>query len=145
MPNTAQPSDLMSKRYPVSIKGIVEWTDKIILLKNERDEWELPGGKLEHNETPVECVEREILEELNLSTKVTTLLDVWVYNILNEVEVLIVTFGTKAVNSTEGLKVSPEHKELGLFSLEEIGQLNMPHGYKNSIAQYYRTKGIHNE
>lgn len=41
-------------RGPVSIKGVVLHEGAVLLLKNERDEWELPGGKLERGETPEE-------------------------------------------------------------------------------------------
>jgi hypothetical protein len=33
--------------FPVSIKGVVIHANKVLLLKNTRDEWELPGGQLE--------------------------------------------------------------------------------------------------
>jgi len=39
------PQDNKAYRFPVSVKGIVYHNDKVVLLKNERDEWELPGGK----------------------------------------------------------------------------------------------------
>lgn len=31
--------------------------------------WELPGGKLEDDETPQRCVERELIEELGMSAR----------------------------------------------------------------------------
>jgi putative ATPase len=46
------PSDALAPRFPVSIKGVLEVGGRIVLLRNERDEWELPGGKLEAGEDP---------------------------------------------------------------------------------------------
>lgn len=37
----------MNPEYPVSIKGVVVRDGRVLLLKNERDEWELPGGRIE--------------------------------------------------------------------------------------------------
>ena len=51
---TNPPRDNDARRFPVSIKGVVIRGDKVILLRNERDEWELPGGKLELSESPEE-------------------------------------------------------------------------------------------
>lgn len=50
-----------------------------------------------------------------------------------KVNVFIVTYlCEKLIINTEILKISHEHKELGLFSIDEIDNLNMPQGYKNS-------------
>jgi len=38
--------------FPVSVKGVAVQGGKVLLLRNERDEWELPGGKLEPGEDP---------------------------------------------------------------------------------------------
>jgi 8-oxo-dGTP pyrophosphatase MutT (NUDIX family) len=42
--------------FPVSVKGVAVQGGRVLLLRNERDEWELPGGKLEVGEDPAACV-----------------------------------------------------------------------------------------
>ena len=72
-------TDNLAARFPVSIKGVVEHDGLFVLLKNERDEWELPGGKLEPGEAIEDCLVREIDEELNLPVAVGRPLNNWVY------------------------------------------------------------------
>ena len=130
------PSDMFSKRYPISVKGIVFVNNKIVLLKNERQEWELPGGKIEENESAEQCAIREIKEELAIDVQIVSLVDVWMYNIQSKIKVLIVSYVCKPISMDEKkLKISNEHKELGLFTPEEISALNMPDGYKSSIKK----------
>src|SRR5258708_14731211 len=105
-------------RFPVSIKGVILHQGKVVLLKNERDEWELPGGKLELGEEPESCVAREIREELGLEVDVARLLDTWVYHIRDGVDVLIVTYGC-APKAFDEVTRSPEHKAVGWFGLSE--------------------------
>ena len=133
------PSDALATRFPVSIKGVLEVGGRFVLLRNERDEWELPGGKLEPGEEPRECVERELFEELNVRTTATRLLDVWLYDILGQVEVLIVTYAMQPLRANTVLHISDEHRELGLYPREEIEALQMPDGYKRSIAVYHES------
>jgi len=130
------PSDNSAYRFPVSVKGVVLQQDLVLLLHNERDEWELPGGKLELGEEPVETVVRELREELGIEVEPGTLLDSWVYRIADGVDVLILTFGCYAKDFAH-LAVSTEHKSLGRFPLDQIAGLSMPQGYKCSIAVWY--------
>jgi len=128
-------SDGLAARFPVSVKGVVERGGRFVLLKNERDEWELPGGKLEPGETIEDCLVREIAEELNLSTRIGRPLNNWVYYV-NGVHVLIITYALQILDEQAEMAVSHEHKELRSFPLEEIAGLLMPDGYKQSIAAY---------
>jgi 8-oxo-dGTP pyrophosphatase MutT (NUDIX family) len=132
---TPAPTDGSAHLFPVSIKGVVAIDGKVVLLKNERDEWELPGGKLETGEVPIECVLREIHEELDLRVTVDCILDAWVYDILSQVKVLIVTYGCQ-LTVRGPISISHEHKAVGMFGLDEIEGLNMPDGYKHSIRNY---------
>jgi 8-oxo-dGTP pyrophosphatase MutT (NUDIX family) len=70
-----------TRAFPVSIKGVAVRAGKVLLLENERAEWELPGGKLELGEDPAECVVREISEETGWQITAGPLLDCWQYHI----------------------------------------------------------------
>ena len=48
-----------------------------------KDGWELPGGKLEPGETPQQCIEREIREELATEVKAERILGVVDYDYPN--------------------------------------------------------------
>jgi 8-oxo-dGTP pyrophosphatase MutT (NUDIX family) len=120
-------------RFPVSIKGVVLIGGRVVLLKNERDEWELPGGRLESGEDPEACLVREISEELSIRVEVGPLLDCWRYEV-GRGEVVIVTYGCRTADRT--VTRSAEHSAAGVFAIDAIGALRMPDGYRRSIRAW---------
>jgi hypothetical protein len=38
------------RAFSISIKGVVVRDGKVLALRNEREEWELPGGRIEVGE-----------------------------------------------------------------------------------------------
>lgn len=127
--------------WPVSIKGVLFVGAEVVLLKNERDEWELPGGRLEAGEDPVPCLAREIAEELGIEVEIADLLDCWRYPVLVDRSVLIVTYGVKPLAQAE-LHLSHEHKALGRFAMADIAALRMPEGYRRSIRHWAERCGL---
>jgi 8-oxo-dGTP pyrophosphatase MutT (NUDIX family) len=127
---------MASPLWAVSVKGVVLWDDSVVLLHNERGEWELPGGRLEHHETPEDCVAREMAEELGLAARADRLLDTWVHEVLPRRRVLIVTFGCSAERPSD-LKLSDEHDDVGIFPLSALDDLVMPAGYRTSIRRWH--------
>ncbi|AEK45778.1 NUDIX hydrolase [Amycolatopsis mediterranei S699] len=123
--------------YPVSIKGVLIRDDRVLLVHNERDEWELPGGRIEAGETPEQCVAREITEESGLPVDVMGILDAWVYHIaVANKDVFIVTYGCTSPSNAAPV-VSHEHSRIGEFAEHEVPGLRMPNGYKRSIATWF--------
>lgn len=108
----------------------------MLLLRNERDEWEPPGGKLELGEDPAACVAREIGEEVGWDVTTGPILDSWQYHIRDDIDVLIVTYGCHTTATNEPV-LSHEHKQSGLFTETELATLRMPDGYRRSIESWY--------
>jgi 8-oxo-dGTP pyrophosphatase MutT (NUDIX family) len=126
--------------FPVSVKGILFWDSRVPLLLNERDEWELPGGRLEISDaSPEACVCRELKEELACDVQVKCLVDCWIYKVLANRYVVIVTYLCGTSQPLESLGLSDEHKELGVFEMSSLSDLNIAPGYLRSIQRAWRS------
>ncbi|MFC9620163.1 NUDIX domain-containing protein [Streptomyces sp. NPDC056930] len=136
--------------WPVSVKAVaLDHRLRVLLLRNEREEWELPGGRLEigppAGSSPAdrsleETVERELREESGWEVKAGNLLDTWIYEPLPGRRVLIVTYDCAVLTPDMTPVVSHEHSRVGLFAEHEVPELAMPDGYKRSIAAVYATR-----
>jgi len=136
---TAASNDGATVCYPVSVKGVLLHQRGVVLVKNRRNEWELPGGKLEPGETLEACVAREIAEELGLAVRVGPVVDVWIYAVSPDLDVLIVTYGCEAIAWPATL-ASPEGAELGVFPVDALDGLPLPAGYRASIRRWAATR-----
>jgi 8-oxo-dGTP pyrophosphatase MutT (NUDIX family) len=120
--------------YPISVKGVLETESGIVLLQNERSEWELPGGRIEDGETPQECLAREIMEELSVAVEVGPLLDSYVFEVIPGKRVFIVTYGC-ALGGPFAPVISEEHTKFGVFALDSLPH-PLPAGYRASIDNW---------
>lgn len=120
-------------RWPVSVKGVLVWGGEVVVLRNERDEWELPGGRLElEDESPEAALCREFEEELGLLVEVGAPVDSWIYDVAGK-RVVILTYVVSAARPGE-LTYSDEHSAVATFTLEALRGESMPAGYLRSIA-----------
>lgn len=58
--------------------GIIRENGKVLVCQRKKSaryglKWEFPGGKVEEGESPLECLSRELKEELNINPEITDL------------------------------------------------------------------------
>ena len=125
-------------RWPVSVKGVLGWGGQVVVLKNDRDEWELPGGRLDVTDaSPVEALRREMQEELGLEVEVGPLIDSWIYDVGGK-RVLVITYSCTAERPST-LGHSDEHIDVAEFTLDALRFESIPAGYLRSIEAARRS------
>jgi 8-oxo-dGTP pyrophosphatase MutT (NUDIX family) len=121
--------------HPISIKGVLLINGSALLIKNDRGEWELPGGRGEPGEDPGATLVREFTEELSLEVAVAEPIDSYLFEVIPDRHVFIVTYGCTLAGEFHP-QLSDEHNEHCLCPIERLSELNLPAGYRRSIEKW---------
>ena len=127
--------------YPTSIKGVLLVDRQVLLVKNSRDEWELPGGRIDKGEDHAQTVSREFAEELSLDVAIRAPIDSYLFEVIPGRHVFIVTYGCTLVGEFRPA-ISHEHTEHCLWPVERLSELNLPAGYRRSIEKWANASGV---
>ena len=80
-------------KHVVAAGILVECGDEVLLVRTERRGWEFPGGQIEHGESVIDGVVREVKEEANITARVNQLAGV--YSNLSNHRVIFDFLGTR--------------------------------------------------
>src|ERR1700683_4893001 len=146
---------MAESKLPISLKGIVFRNNgthsEVLLLRNDRLEWELPGGRIERGETPEECVAREFKEETGLSVSVGSCilngrLTIRPPHVSRTKNVWISTYGCHlrdGASVPSHILLSNEHKESTWIRVSDLaGMTDIPDLYKAAIVKWRRELDI---
>ena len=122
-------------KLPVSVKGVLLVDGKAVLLRNERGEWELPGGRMDPRETHKQTLVREFREELAIDVEPQDLIDGYVFEVIPSKFVSIVTYGCRLRGEFKPA-LSEEHTTFGLHALADLEKIPLPAGYARSIKSW---------
>ena len=124
--------------HPTSVKAVVIHDGCVLLLLNERGEWDLPGGRPDPGEDHRAALKREVREEAGLEVEVGALLDEHLFEVLPGRFVKIVAYGCLLVGASAATP-SYEHLETRWVPLDELGETiaghRLPAGYLGAIRQ----------
>jgi 8-oxo-dGTP diphosphatase len=124
--------------YPTSIKGVVIRDGHVLLLLNERSEWDLPGGRPDAGEDHRAALVREVREEAGLSVEVGALLGEHLFEVLSQRFVRIVAYACSLAGARD-FALSDEHVEMRWVPIAELGETiggyRLPAGYLGAIRQ----------
>lgn len=122
----------MSNMWGLTVRGICEYDNKILLLKvrsrssHDAEKWEIPGGKVKKGEFFDEALKREFMEETCLEINIDSL-----YNVIqneytacksNE-RISSIQLIMKVSSTTDKVEISPEHDEYKWFTKDELKEL----------------------
>ena len=123
---------------PISVKGVLIAEARVLLLLNERGEWDLPGGRPDPGEDHRAALSREVGEETGLAVEVGVALDDHLFEVLPGRFVRILPFVCRLSGGTE-VVLSHEHLETRWVPLAELGESidghPLPRGYLGAIRQ----------
>jgi 8-oxo-dGTP diphosphatase len=125
--------------YPLSIKGVVLHDGRVLLLLNERGEWDLPGGRPDPGEDHRAALKREVREETGLEVEVGTFLGEHLFEVLPSRFVRIVAYDCSLGGRSIYVAISHEHVETRWVPVGELGEVvaghRLPPGYLGAIRQ----------
>ena len=133
----------MPKTFYIGVKALIINKNKVLLLKAKSKDskyyWDLPGGRMEENETNVQTLNRELKEELpSISNiQISDLIGCYKFpKTLNDGQGLMLLIYKVNADLNE-IKLSNEHLEYKWLSKEELldiqNEAEINPEYKNII------------
>lgn len=125
----------------------VECDGKILILQRRYDNyqggnWDVPGGRLKPNESPIEAIKREISEEVGYVVDETFLEHIKTFNWeFKDARIIFRAFRFKILKLFE-IKLNPkEHTDHKWVTPEECYAMkNLIHGFHDILEEVYLSK-----
>lgn len=107
--------------------------------------YELPGGKVDFDESPEGALEREFKEETNLKAITRNLYRCFSYTLMDKKEKIYtveLVYFVELDDNLDRLKLSKEHDDWKLANLDNLNDLDMTAEIKTSILMGFELMGI---
>jgi ADP-ribose pyrophosphatase YjhB (NUDIX family) len=122
---------------PVSAKAVVVSGGKILILRQQNGNWDLPGGKVNDNESVTDGLIREVWEETHLSVTPVGLLTSSTKPRQKDDDLLVLSYLCEIRDETPNMNVrlSHEHVDYKLIDLAEALSLPLQEHYAQALQK----------
>lgn len=109
----------------------------LLLLRDDNPDikfpnmWDIPGGHVEENENPDECIKREIAEEFGISIS-----DFHLFEEKEFPDRFEYTFWMKADLDIENIQLT-EGQRLAWFTKEQAASIEIAFGFNSTISSFF--------
>lgn len=101
-----------------AMKALIERDGRFLVVKQQfsgGDYWDLPGGRVEHGETPLETLHREVKEETGLEIEVQKPAGVWWFFRQDGNQVVCMTFFCQVKSGRVTINQNPADENISGF------------------------------
>jgi ADP-ribose pyrophosphatase YjhB (NUDIX family) len=127
---------------PLSVKGVcLDEAGRVLVCRNWRRGWELPGGRPHLGEDLDACLAREVREETGVEVTVRDLVAGYPFEVLPGRWVDIVAYGCELSGGDPAPApvCSGEHAQVAFRPVEQLGD-ELPAGYCEAVLAWRRLR-----
>lgn len=137
----------MAYNFGIANKGYIFKDNKLLIIyktpeeaKNDPDpddRMDLPGGRLEFGENPIEALNREIIEKVGLNVDIIKPINVWTY-CKKDTGFQLVGIDYLCKWTGGSIRLSAEHEKYEWLTLNEIKEKNLEdkNQYLNAFKEW---------
>jgi 8-oxo-dGTP diphosphatase len=110
----------------------------LLLLRDDKVDipfpnmWDIPGGKVEDNETPIEAIRREMMEEMSIKD----LGEIQLFKIITSENITDYIFWKKLDLNTSEIDLQ-EGQRVEYFNLERIRKTRLAFNYNKVLEEFF--------
>lgn len=126
----------MANAWPVNLQGILLRGHQVLLVKNDRQQWELPGGRADEEESLEKALARQCHKQTGLTVQVGTITAVDLFRpSMDKPQVLLLFYPLSEADATQVITLSDPYVAYLWASLDDLSNLGVPDIYGQAVSR----------